>query len=146
LLNGVPRKKLLCKRCIRHRDPLSPLLFVLAAELLQYVVNKAAQSVVISFPLDHDRHSQFPIVQYVDDTLMIMKATQQDLFRLKGVLHSFTMSTRLKVNYAKSCLIPINPEDNKTTQFARVFGCLAGAFLWAFLWSFPGRRLETFSL
>jgi hypothetical protein len=41
LLNGVPGKVFHCKRGVRQGDPLSPLLFVLAADLLQSVINKA---------------------------------------------------------------------------------------------------------
>jgi hypothetical protein len=41
LLNGTPGRKFICKRGDRQGDPLSPLLFVLAAELLQYVINQA---------------------------------------------------------------------------------------------------------
>jgi hypothetical protein len=41
LLNGVPGKNISCNRGVRQGDPLSPLLFVLAADLLQCIVNKA---------------------------------------------------------------------------------------------------------
>jgi hypothetical protein len=40
LVNGVAGKEFKCKRGVRHEDPLSPLLFVLAADLLQSIVNK----------------------------------------------------------------------------------------------------------
>lgn len=41
LLNGVPGKVFQCKRGVRQGDPLSPLIFVLAADLLQSMLNKA---------------------------------------------------------------------------------------------------------
>ena len=39
ILNGIPGKPFKCKRGVRQGDPLSPLLFVLAADLLQTIVN-----------------------------------------------------------------------------------------------------------
>jgi hypothetical protein len=60
---------------VRQGDPMSPLLFVLAAELLQYIVNKACQQgLQMAIPSRHG--SVFPIIQYVDDTIIIMKASE----------------------------------------------------------------------
>jgi hypothetical protein len=68
LLNGVPGKYLKCKRGVRQGDPLSPLLFVLASELLQILVNKAANINLLKAPIPQPT-TNFPIVQYADDTL-----------------------------------------------------------------------------
>jgi hypothetical protein len=68
LLNGVPGKYLKCKRGVRQGDPLSPLLFVLASELLQVLVNKAANINLLKAPIPQPT-TNFPIVQYADDTL-----------------------------------------------------------------------------
>jgi hypothetical protein len=74
LLNGVPGKKFYCKRGVRQGDPLSPLLFVLAADFLQSLLNKAMAPNIISPPLHCPACSDFPVIQYADDTLVILKA------------------------------------------------------------------------
>jgi retron-type reverse transcriptase len=101
ILNGVPGRKFKCKRGVRQGDPLSPLLFVLAAELLQILVNKAAAQGLLCAPIpQHD--ADYQIVQYADDTLLVMQADARQLFFLKALLNSFADSTGLKVNYSKS--------------------------------------------
>jgi len=69
LLNGVTGKFFKCKRGVRQGDPLSPLLFVLAAELLQILVNRAASMDLLTTPIPQPM-VDFPTVQYADDTLM----------------------------------------------------------------------------
>lgn len=44
LLNGVPGKHFHWKHGVRQGDPLSPILFVLVADLLQSIVNKATET------------------------------------------------------------------------------------------------------
>ena len=53
LLNGVPGKQFKCKRGVRQGDPLSPLLFVLAAELLQFVINDAYHAGHLTMHIPH---------------------------------------------------------------------------------------------
>jgi hypothetical protein len=62
LLNGVIGKVFHCKRGVRQGDPLSPLLFVLAADLLQSVVNSALNEGVLILPLPLRCETVFPIV------------------------------------------------------------------------------------
>ena len=71
LLNGVPVKTFNCKRGVRQGDPLSPLLFVLAADLLQCIINKAYRDGLLLAPLPING-MDFPIIQYADDTLLIL--------------------------------------------------------------------------
>jgi hypothetical protein len=63
-----------CKREVRQGDPLSPLIFVLATDLLQSILNKAKDNDLLKLPLNVGYTNDFPIIQYVDDTLLIIEA------------------------------------------------------------------------
>lgn len=99
------------------------LLFVLAAELLQCIVNKAYNQGLFTLPISADPSNDFPIIQYADDTILIMKANQRELFCLKGLLQSFSESTGLKVNYSKSQMIPLNLSQEQAVILSNTFGC-----------------------
>jgi hypothetical protein len=77
--------------------------------------------------------SDFPIVQYADDTLLILEAEAKQLFCLKAILNSFASSTGLVVNFSKSLLVPINVPAEKTQVLARTFGCQVGTFPFTYL-------------
>jgi hypothetical protein len=70
------------KRGVRHRDPLSPLLFVLVADLSRSIINSALHRGILSLPLPERCGSDFPIVQYADDTLLVLEACHRQLIIL----------------------------------------------------------------
>jgi hypothetical protein len=73
LLNGVIGKQFECKRGVRQGDPLSHLLYVLGSKLLQVVVNDLLAQGLIQLPINtYDQ--EFPVIQYADDTLLILSA------------------------------------------------------------------------
>jgi len=61
------------------------------------------------------------VIQYADDTLIIMQASATQLLALKGLLQSFGTSTGLRVNYSKSMIVPINISDEKLDHLAKTF-------------------------
>jgi len=132
LLNGIPSKFFKCKRGVRQAGPLLPLLFVLAVELLQVLVNKAANMNLFKAPIPHEV-DEFPIIQYADNTILVLQADASQLFFLKALLHSFEISTGLKVNYRKSQMIPINVSHEDMQILAGTFGYQIGTFPFTYL-------------
>jgi hypothetical protein len=133
LLNGVPGKTVHGRRGVRQGDPLFPLLFVLAADLLQSILNKAKDRHIIKLPIELNFSSDFPVLQYADDTLIIMQASATQLLGLKGLLQSFGTSTGIKVNYSKSMNVPINISEEKLDHLARTFSCQKGTLPFTYL-------------
>ncbi|XP_073360718.1 uncharacterized protein [Aegilops tauschii subsp. strangulata] len=132
LLNGVPGRKFRCKKGVRQGDPVSPLLFVLAADLLQTVINDMFRSGILHLPIPcHDL--DYPVIQYADDTLIILPADKDQLIALKDMFKVFSVSTGLDVNYHKSFIIPINVDTAVMTELAAAFGCQIGKMPFTYL-------------
>lgn len=66
-------KKFHCRRGVHQGDPLSPMLFVLAVDLLRSLVNKAKDQGLLKLPIPMEFTQDFPIVHYADDTPLIME-------------------------------------------------------------------------
>lgn len=132
LLNGTPGKKFACKWGVHQGNPLSPILYVAGSDLLQSMINILARQGILSPPLPIP-DTDFPIAQYADDTLLIMQASSDQLVALKNLLQDFALATGLKVNYSKSCMMPINVADDKMADFASVFGCSIGTLPFTYL-------------
>jgi hypothetical protein len=75
----------------------------------------------------------FPIIQYADDTVLIMPADLAQLQALKVTLKKYSLSIDLKINYGKSQLIPIIVPHDTTTLLAKEFGCQVGTMPFTYL-------------
>ena len=125
LLNGVPGKSFKCHRGLRQGDPLSPLLFVNAADLLQTIINAAWHNGVLKHPISDNFGGDFPIIQYADDTLLILPVDARTLFNLKGLLRSFSdsMSTIKTPSWSHLMLITPNSTTLPTLSVALLKAC-----------------------
>lgn len=118
---------------MRKADPLSPLLFVLAADFLQSMINKAKDMGLLHLSIPSATSEDFRVIQYADDTLIIMKRDTRQLFFLKSLLNSFSLSTGLKINFAKSMMVPINIPEDSLDLLANTFGCSKGTLPFIYL-------------
>jgi hypothetical protein len=55
------------------------------------------------------------------------------LLTLKDILQNISVSSGLKVNYHKFCLVPINVDAQKAELLAANFGCNVGSFPFTYL-------------
>ncbi|CAO2178496.1 unnamed protein product [Urochloa humidicola] len=123
LVNGAPGPWFTCGRGLRQGDPLSPYLFLLVADVLQQMIKRTPgirHPAAASIPC--------PVLQYADDTLILIRAALPDLLLLKGVLDSFTAMTGLKINYDKSTIVPMHTPPPEVAALQAVLGCQVGTF------------------
>lgn len=106
---------------------------MLAAVLLQDIVNRDHALGHFSLPIPTTGTNDFPIIQYADDTILVLPACATHLGRLKIVLNRFAESTGLKVNFHKSELIPINLTDQQTNVLAAELGYMVGSMPFTYL-------------
>jgi hypothetical protein len=94
--------------------------------------NKADMG-LLKLPIPMNCNSDFPIIQYADDTLIILEGDARQLHFLKSVLNSFSSSAGLKVNFNKSRMVPINMTEERIQHLANTFGCEIGSLPFTYL-------------
>jgi hypothetical protein len=102
LVNGILGPWITCKKGLWQGDALSPYLFLLVADMLQALI-KADMD--IRHPLTN---SSCPILQYVDDTIFLVRVDQEDVRRLKHTLEMFSATMGLRINFYKSTVTPMH--------------------------------------
>jgi len=106
LVNGCTGPWFDCKRGLRQGDPISPYLFLLVADVLQKLIKGDG---IIQHSVQPSRPGT--VLQYVDDTLIVMHGNAATIEQLTTLLYQFSTATRLAINYSKSVLVPLRCVD-----------------------------------
>ncbi|KAK1685871.1 hypothetical protein QYE76_046719 [Lolium multiflorum] len=126
LLNGVPGRWIQCRRGLRQGDPLSPFLFNIIVDVLQQMLLHASREGLLQHPLVDDLTC--PVLQYADDTLIIIRAIPEHVANLKRILDEFSAATGLTINFHRSTFVPIKTDPDTALTIATTFGCAISSF------------------
>jgi hypothetical protein len=115
LVNGSPEGFFSCSRGLRQGDPLSPLLFLLVMEVLSRMLRKVEEEGLIrGFRAGSNAAEGLCIshLLYADDTILFCDANVDQLVYVRMVLTCFEAVTGLRVNMAKSEMVPVGEVQN----------------------------------
>ena len=99
LVNGFLTDQIPLERGVRQGNPLSPLLYILCAEVLAF--NIRSETTIRGFLLPGAQGQQFKMRQYADDSMCFVK----DLYSLSvlfSILKRYELGTGAKLNYSKT--------------------------------------------
>ena len=113
LINGGPGKNIKHAGGLRQGDPLSPLLFILAIDPLQCIIEMAAERGFLQPILP--KTAKLRCSLYADDAAIFSAPTANDLSRLSRILHIFGECSGLTINMGKTEIFPIRL-DTSTVQ------------------------------
>ncbi|KAJ9709030.1 hypothetical protein PVL29_000829 [Vitis rotundifolia] len=129
LVNGVPAGFFSNSKGLRQGDPLSPYLFVLGMEVLSALIRRAAAGGFFAGCRLQGRGGAELNVSHLlfaDDTVIFCEAKTEYLASLSWILAWFEAASGLRINLAKSELIPVGEIDN-IEEMAVELGCKVGS-------------------
>jgi len=62
------------------------------------------------------------VLQYSDDTLVVLKSDLNAISKLKDILELFASLSRLHINFSKSTLVPIHIDEGMILQCVQTIG------------------------
>jgi hypothetical protein len=131
LINGQPTKDIRHERGLRQGDPLSPMLFILAIDPLQRIIEVAANRGILRPVLPKATNLRCSL--YADDAAIFEFPSNLEITYLHRILNFFGECSGLRINISKTEIYPIRMEHNTVTQLLLNFP--------GKICSFPGKYL-----
>jgi hypothetical protein len=69
-----------------------------------------------------------PVLQYADDTIIILEASVSAAERIKTVLDQFALATGLVINFDKSTMVPMHVDPAIAAEMQTTLGCRVEGF------------------
>jgi len=124
LLNGEPGDFITHRRGLWQGDPLSPMLFILVMDVLNSLFMKAEEEGLL-LPL-HFAGQRLSL--YADDVALFIRSEEDDLQITKNILQVFEKASGLRTNLQKSCVIPIQCDDEIAEVVNNTLQCTTTSF------------------
>ena len=115
LVNGVPAGFFPSTRGLRQGDPLSPYLFVMGMEVLDVLIRRAVEGGYISgCNIRGGSRTSLNISHlfFADDTIVFCEASKEQVSHLSWILFWFEAASGLRINLAKSEIIPVGDVED----------------------------------
>jgi hypothetical protein len=111
LLNGCPGEPILHRRGLRQGDPLSPMLFILVMDVLNWMVIRADEEGLLQPLARRPIHHRVSI--YADNVALFLQPAAADITLILRMLQLFGEAAGLRTNVQKSNVLPIHcTEEN----------------------------------
>jgi hypothetical protein len=105
LLNGLHGHAFHHGRGVRQGDPLSPMLFILAMDPLQRLLDLATQQGILT--LLPSAAARWRTSMYADDAAIFINPLKEDVDAVRMILEAFRRFSGLHINLQKSSIHPI---------------------------------------
>lgn len=135
-INGENSPYFKTHRGLRQGDPLSPLMFNLAADALAHSMNKARDKGLIKGVIPHLIEGGITHLQYADDTIIMTEGDPESIKNVKFLLYCFEWMSGLKINYHKSEVITFGYDQDQQQDIANALNCKTGVLPMTYL-GFP---------
>ena len=111
---------------VRQGDPLSPLLFNIAADSLAKMVIMGQSNGIIRGLIPEYVQNGIALLQYADDTILCLQDDLENAQNMKFLLYLYEGMPGLKINFGKSEVIMVDQVPEQSIIFSEMFNCAIG--------------------
>jgi hypothetical protein len=134
LVNGSPTDEFSLERGLRQGDPLSPFLFLLAAEGFNILMESmSVNNLFTGYKVGRSDPVTVSHLQFADDTLILGEKSWANIRAMRAILLLFEELSGLKVNFSKSMLVGVNVSGSWLSEAALVLNCKVGSIPFMYL-------------